>query len=146
MHEHVHQIESALTTLQENDYKLTNARKMVLEVLFHEKEHLTSAEIIDKVGENNPKIGRASIFRALELFTELGIIHPSNYEGQVPRYVVMEENGHHAHLVCSQCKTVVDLGSCRLEGILDEFAEENHFEISGHLLELYGLCEECARS
>ncbi|MBN2048516.1 MAG: transcriptional repressor, partial [Anaerolineaceae bacterium] len=53
-------------------------------------------------------------------------------------------NGHHAHLVCSECKRVIDLGDCRLEPILQQFASEHHFSITGHLLELYGLCEECS--
>ena len=144
MHDHSVSIESAYTCLKNQGFKLTNARKAVLNVIFHEEQHLNSTEIIEKVGVQNPRIGRASIFRSLELFTELGIIRPTNYDAQSSRYVVMEEDGHHAHLVCNQCKRVIDLGDCRLENMLNEFAEENGFELTGHLLELYGVCRKCA--
>jgi Fur family ferric uptake transcriptional regulator len=137
-------MENALVCLKDHACKLTQARRSVLEVLFKEEKHLTSSEIIELVAEGNSKIGRASIFRALELFTDLGIIRPSNFEGQSPRYVVMEANGHHAHLVCNRCKQVIDLGDCRLEGILEQVAKENQFKLSGHLLELYGMCKTCA--
>ena len=144
MHNHSRSIDTAYVTLRDNNCKLTNARKAVLEVLFNEEGHLNSSEIIEKVKNFDDKIGRASIFRALELFTQLGIIRPTNYDVQTSRYVVMESDGHHAHLVCSNCKAVVDLGDCQFEDALDRFAEENGFDLSGHLLELYGLCENCA--
>lgn len=144
MHEHSVSIDSAYSTLREQGCKLTNARKAVLEVIFGEEHHLNSTEIIEKVSAQNSRIGRASIFRALELFTELGIIRPTNYDARTSRYVVMEGDGHHAHLVCSKCKRVIDLGDCRLEHTLNEFAEENRFELTGHLLELYGICRKCA--
>jgi Fe2+ or Zn2+ uptake regulation protein len=144
MYDHGHHMDDALVCLKEHDCKLTHARRAVLEVLFNEERHLSSSEIIESVAELDSKIGRASIFRALDLFTELNIVRPSNFEGQVPRYVVMEANGHHAHLVCGRCKQVIDLGDCRLEGVLEQFSKENQFEVSGHLLELYGLCQTCA--
>jgi Fur family ferric uptake transcriptional regulator len=144
MHDHNSDFEAAIQNLKRHQCKLTNARKVVLKVLFQQEEHLSSSEIIEKVKEMDASIGRASIFRALELFTELGIIRPTNYDTQTSRYVIMESNGHHAHLVCNQCNEVIDLGDCQLENALNRFAEENGFELSGHLLELYGVCRKCA--
>lgn len=144
MHDHGSSIDNAFACLKKHGCKLTNARRIVLEVMFNEEQHLNSAEIIEHVKKRNAKIGRASVFRALELFTELEIIRPTNYDAQMPRYVVMEGDGHHAHLVCRQCKQVFDLGDCRLEAVLNQFVEENQFELTGHLLELYGLCRKCA--
>lgn len=143
MHDHSGNYENAVKLLKARDYKLTTARKVVLEVLYHESQHLTSAEILERVKSKAPTVGRASIFRSLELFTELGIIRPANYDAQITRYVVMEADGHHAHLVCSECQQVIDLGDCRLEPVLNDYAREHHFEVSGHLLELYGICQDC---
>ena len=144
MHEHANHLSNAVRCLKDNGCKLTNARKVVLDVLLQRDAHLTSAEIIEQVKEKDPTVGRASIFRSLELFTELGIIHPTNYDAQMTRYVVMEDNGHHAHLVCNLCKQVIDLGDCQLEPVLARYAAENQFEVTGHLLELYGVCQHCA--
>lgn len=137
--------DQAINVLRTHGYKLTEARKHVLDILVSQEKHLNSSDILALVEGADASIGRASVFRALDLFTDLGIIRPIYHESQSPHYVVFESNGHHAHLVCRECDTVVDLGECQLGELLDGFAAEHHFSLSGHLLELYGLCEDCTQ-
>jgi Fur family transcriptional regulator, ferric uptake regulator len=137
--------QQTLQVLRDHGYKLTDARKHVLDILISHEKHLTSSDILAMVEETDANISRASVFRALDLFTDLGIIRPIYHESQSPHYVVFEANGHHAHLVCRECDKVVDLGECHLGKLLDGFAAEHHFALSGHLLELYGVCEDCAQ-
>jgi Fe2+ or Zn2+ uptake regulation protein len=139
------QYQQALQILRDHDYKLTDARKYVLEILISHEKHLTSSDILALVEETDANISRASVFRTLDLFTALGIIRPIYHESQSPHYVVFEANGHHAHLVCRECDKVVDLGECHLSELLDGFAAEHKFSLSGHLLELFGVCEDCAQ-
>ncbi|HET58815.1 MAG TPA: transcriptional repressor [Chloroflexi bacterium] len=136
--------QQALQILRDHGYKLTEARKQVLDILMSHAEHLTSSDILALTVKSDANIGRASVFRALDLFTDLGIIRPIYHESQSPHYVVFESNGHHAHLVCRECDKVVDLDECHLGELLDGFAAEHKFSLSGHLLELFGVCEDCS--
>lgn len=137
--------QQALRVLKDHGHKLTEARKQILDILMSHEKHLGSSDILALVEETDSNISRASVFRTLDLFTDLGIIRPIYHESQSPHYVVFESNGHHAHLVCRECDKVVDLDECHLGELLDGFAAEHKFSLSGHLLELFGVCEDCAQ-
>jgi Fe2+ or Zn2+ uptake regulation protein len=135
--------ENALERLRVSGYKVTNARRAILEVLCHDPNHLTSAEVIERIVEKAPGIGRASVFRTLDLLTELAIIRPTFLRPGTPHYIVMPEHGHHAHIICPKCQKVIEIDDCEIEDLLDEIIARHKIKISGHLLELYGECEIC---
>ena len=129
--------------LQQAGYRLTNARRSVLRVFIETDQHLTSSEILEVVQRKNPEVGRASVFRALDLFTKLSIVRPTYLEPRTPHYIFMPADGHHAHLICTQCQKVVELGECEIEWLVEQLADQHTFHMTGHLLELYGLCNVC---
>ena len=72
--------------------RLTQARLTVLAVLEAEHGHITSADVLEKVESVNPAVGRASVFRTLDLFTRLGIIRPTYIDTSLtPTYVMMRD-------------------------------------------------------
>ena len=132
-----------LQRLRKAGYKLTQARMTVLQVLEAEHGHITSSNILEKVEEINPSIGRASVFRTLDLFTQLGIIRPTYIETSLtPAYVLMHE-GHHHHIICTNCNRVIEFENCGLEKLTHTLEEKLNVKITGHLLEFYGLCASC---
>jgi Fe2+ or Zn2+ uptake regulation protein len=135
--------ENALERLRASGYKVTNARREILEVLCQHTDHLTSAEVLEWIGKKDLRIGRASVFRALDLFTKLAIIRPTYIQAGKPSYIVMPDSGHHAHIICPLCEHVIELHDCEIEDSLEKFAEKYNIQITGHLLELYGKCKEC---
>jgi len=129
--------------LRNAGYKLTQARLTVLEVLESEHGHITSSDILEKVHEVNASIGRASVFRTLDLFTQLGIIRPTYISTSLtPTYVMMHE-GHHHHVICTNCNRVLEFDDCGLESLTQTLEEALNVKISGHLLEFYGMCASC---
>lgn len=132
-----------LKRLKKAGYKLTQARITVLEVLEAEHGHITSSDVLEKVEAVNPSIGRASVFRTLDLFTQLGIIRPTYIDTSLtPTYVMMHE-GHHHHVICTGCNRVIEFDKCGLEQLTKTLEETLNVKINGHLLEFYGLCEAC---
>lgn len=129
--------------LRQAGYRFTNARRSVLRVFIENDRHLTSSEILEEVQRQNPEVGRASVFRSLDLFTKLAIVRPTYLEPRTPHYIFMPADGHHAHLICTQCQKVVELGDCEIEELISQLADQHAFQLTGHLLELYGLCEHC---
>ena len=69
--------------LKQSGYRLTQARLTVLAVLEAEHGHITSADVLEKVEGINPAIGRASVFRTLDLFTQPGH-HPPDLHRHQP--------------------------------------------------------------
>lgn len=129
--------------LRNSGYKLTQARLTVLDVLEAEHGHITSSDILAKVEQINPSIGRASIFRTLDLFTQLGIIRPTYISTSLtPTYVMMHE-GHHHHVICTNCNRVLEFDDCGLESLTQMLEKTLNVTISGHLLEFYGVCASC---
>lgn len=129
--------------LREAGHKLTNARLTVLSVLESSGGHITSAEVIDKVEALDPHIGRASVFRTLDLLTSLSIIRPTYLNSSLtPTYVLMPD-GHHHHIVCTNCNRIIEFENCGLSAMIVELEERLHVKLTGHLLEFYGLCEQC---
>jgi Fur family ferric uptake transcriptional regulator len=129
--------------LRDAGYKLTNARLTVLQVLETQEGHMTSADVLEAVEQVAPEIGRASVFRALDLFTHLSIIRPTYInDSSTPTYVLMPD-GHHHHIICTNCDKVIEFEACNLDALEHELEEKFDVELTGHLLEFYGLCSNC---
>ncbi len=129
--------------LRDAGHKLTNARLAVLQALEDSGGHITSAEVLSRVDAIDPSIGRASVFRTLDLLTGLAIIRPT-YIGtsMTPTYVLLPE-GHHHHIICTNCNRVIEFDECGLEAIAAELERRLGVRLTGHLLVFYGLCDQC---
>ncbi|MDX1994609.1 MAG: Fur family transcriptional regulator [bacterium] len=131
------------TRLRDAGYKLTNARLCVLEVLERHDGHMTSTQVLEEVARLNPSIGRASVFRTLDLFTQLALIRPTYIDSSMtPTYVLMP-NGHHHHIVCVNCNRVIEFEDCGLGDLTRRLEQQYGVKMSGHLLEFYGQCTDC---
>lgn len=130
--------------LRDAGYKLTNARLTVLHVIEAAGGHLTSAEILDRVNEANSSIGRASVFRTLDLLTQLAIIRPTYIDSSITPTYVLLPGGHHHHIICTNCSRVIEFDDCGLESMTAELEARLNVHLTGHLLEFYGLCEDCS--
>jgi Fur family transcriptional regulator, ferric uptake regulator len=129
--------------LRDAGYKLTDARLTVLQVLEQSGGHITSTELLEQVNAADPTIGRASVFRALDLFTRLSIVRPTYINSSItPTYVLMP-NGHHHHIICTNCDRVIEFEDCGLGKLAGELENRLGVQLTGHLLEFYGLCEDC---
>lgn len=129
--------------LRDAGHKLTNARLTVLDVLETSGGHITSAEVLEKVNEADSSIGRASVFRTLDLLTGLSIIRPTYIHSSLtPTYVLLPD-GHHHHIICTNCNRVIEFEDCALAGMEAELESRLHVKLTGHLLEFYGLCDQC---
>ncbi|HXF61068.1 MAG TPA: Fur family transcriptional regulator [Caldilineaceae bacterium] len=141
-------LDNAAQTLVERlraaGYKITPPRLAVLEVIGQEGEHLHPNEILAHAKAIHPALGRATVYRTLELLTQLGIVRPIYVGEQGPTYI--RADGDHHHLVCSQCGQIVDFDECVAGAMAQELGERFGFLITSHLLEFYGICAGCRSS
>ena len=133
--------------LKEKGCKLTMQRRSVLDVLLeHSNDHLSTEEIYDKVKENFPEIGLATVYRTVQLFEEMGIVDRLNFDDGCSRFELASEDTvhHHHHLICEQCNKVSEVENDLLDDIEKEIESKYNFKIHDHNVMFYGICKDCA--
>lgn len=132
---------SLVEQLRDAGYRMTEPRRAVIQVLEEAGQHLSPAEILQRGQAIYPDLSRATVYRTVDLLTELGILRPI-YLGQGGLRVARVEGGHH-HLICLACGSAISFDECPLEDVKQALAQRFGFQIRSHMLELYGLCEDC---
>lgn len=135
------EFESLVERVRAAGYKITPPRMAVLEVIYQDGGHLNPVEVLEHARAIHPRLGRATVYRTLELLTQLGIVRPIYLVDSGPIYI-RADSSHH-HLVCSQCGLIIDFDQCSAGEIADELSSKHNFTIQSHLLEFYGLCDQC---
>jgi Fur family transcriptional regulator, ferric uptake regulator len=138
------QVTRYVKLIQNQGHRLTPARRTILEVLVQSGGHLSADHLADLVRQGEPGIGRMTVYRTLDLLNELGLIRPV-YQGTGAAHYILMDNGHHHHLICSNCDQVIEFDDCALEGVAKRLGGRFNFQVHGHLLEFYGLCEACRK-
>lgn len=135
--------------LRTNGLKVTNQRIAILEVLSNRPgQHLTAEEIYDCVRQDYPDIGLATVYRTIQLLSELNLIDKLNLDDGYVRYEIaaksLEDNSHHHHhLICLECGNIYAFQDDLLETLEERIEETLGFEVLDHEVKLYGHCKKC---
>ncbi|WP_102345690.1 ferric iron uptake transcriptional regulator [Bacillus sp. Marseille-P3661] len=140
-------IERIKKQLHSQSYKLTPQREATVRVLLeHEEDHLSAEDVYLLVKEKSPEIGLATVYRTLELLTELKIVDKINFGDGVSRYDLRKEGAahFHHHLVCMECGAVDEIQEDLL-GEVEKIVERDwDFKIRDHRLTFHGICRRCS--
>lgn len=136
--------------LKKNGLKVTTQRIAILEVLQNRPgSHLTAEEIYDCVKVRHPEIGLATVYRTVQLLSELNVIDRFRLDDGYVRYEIgtMEEekSHHHHHLVCLECGTVFAFEDDMLETLENKIEETMGFSVTDHEVKLFGYCRDCQK-
>jgi Fur family transcriptional regulator, ferric uptake regulator len=131
------------TLLKNGGYSLTKPRKMIFDLLLNQEPQ--SMQVL--VQRAKGKLDRATVYRAIELFERLGIVHRLNIGWKYKIELSDIFMGHHHHMYCTNCGRMFDLpDNLMLETMIDTVAAKTDFAPRGHQLEIYGLCANCTKS
>jgi len=128
--------------LEEAGERLTEPRRAVAELVAGRDGHFTAAELVEDARERDPGIGRATIFRALDLFASLGLVERVDLPGGEHAYVACE-SVHHHHAICTGCGRSLDVDDVGLAEVLSRIGARSGFAVTTHRLEIFGLCAAC---
>jgi Fur family ferric uptake transcriptional regulator len=139
-------VKTMLDRLDNEGYRLTGPRRQVLEEVVSRQSPFTSAELWETMQQQAPGIGRATVFRTLELLTRMGVvqrIHRDADSGRCHAYMICEQTHHH-HLICKECGSVTDFTEDKeLDALVRQIERRTAFQVEGHRLELVGVCPNC---
>ena len=133
--------------LRQQGLPVTLQREVVADVVFSSQEHLSVEEIEARLKERGERIGKATIYRTMEILVRSGLVEDHDFGDGFKRYEHLF--GHqpvHEHLVCTHCRSVVEFERPEIQRIQDEVAAAHGFQATRHRLEIYGLCADCQRN
>lgn len=139
-------IERIKKQLHSSSYKLTPQREATVRVLLeHEEDHLSAEDVYLLVKEKSPEIGLATVYRTLELLTELKVVDKINFGDGVSRYDLRQEGVEHFHhhLVCLECGSVAEIQEDLLEDVEVIVERDWNFKVKDHRLTFHGICQQC---
>jgi Fur family transcriptional regulator, ferric uptake regulator len=122
--------------------KVTQQRLKILEIIMKGRDHVTAQEVFEAVSKIAPEIGFATVYRFLKTLAENGFVTEVRMRGLPARYEWAGKE-HHDHLSCTECGKICEFESEEIERLQDKIAETFGFELTDHILELYGLCTDC---
>jgi Fur family ferric uptake transcriptional regulator len=129
--------------LRDHNLPVTHQREAVASVVFFADAHVSVADIEQRLRDRSVAVGKATIYRTLELLATAGLVREHDFGEGFKRYEPLVAQGHHEHLICLSCGRVVEFSSERLERMKALIAEEHGFRHHHHRLEIYGTCKEC---
>jgi Fur family ferric uptake transcriptional regulator len=132
---------SLRSTLHGRGKRLTPQRQLVLDAV-RELGHATPEHIRDHVRRTAPAVNITTVYRTLELLSELGLVRHIHLGHGAPVYSAQEHE--HLHLVCHRCGEVMQAPRELLDGVAAAARSRWGFELDAAHLALSGRCNTCA--
>lgn len=132
--------------LHESGFKLTPQREATLLVLLeNEKDHLSAEEIYFFVKKKNADIGLATVYRTLEILTDIKIVDKISFDDGVARYDLRKEGADHFHhhLLCLECGNIEEIEEDLLGDVEKIVETDFRFLVKDHRLTFHGICQNC---
>lgn len=131
-----------LTQLNEQGYRLTEARRAVVETMAKSTQALTPIEVYDMARENHPFLGLVTVYRTLEALEKQGLIQRV-HQPQGCQAFITAPVGHSHLLLCKQCGQAISFEGDDLENLIQSIASRTGYQVTEHWLQLFGLCPNC---
>ncbi len=128
---------------------MTKAREYILSLLRASEIPLSAQDISER---KEMPMNSVTIYRTLHYLEERGLCESfpltCTEKGTERYYAVIhhEEDGtciHHHWFHCEECHSFIDLGSCRINSLIDQYEKDFSVSVSHHSLSLTGTCSRC---
>jgi Fur family ferric uptake transcriptional regulator len=137
-------IERTLRILQDAGCRLTGPRRSVVDAIQRTDRSFTAEELLQQLTADKTSVGRATVFRTLDLLVQHGVLDRLHQPDGCHSYLLCgASDRHHHHLICSDCGAVVEFEDCSVQPLLEELGRRTNFQINGHWLEVFGQCSVC---
>ncbi|MGF1531845.1 MAG: Fur family transcriptional regulator [Puniceicoccaceae bacterium] len=132
-----------LKSLEKSRLRVTRKRKHILAVLVSMDRPVSAADL-NKLAQL-PESDLVTVYRTMEAFQGIGIVQRIPLEEGGCLFEATDLNDRHPHLVCRKCHRTQRL-ELEFAAELDRKARESGFTKVSHLMEVYGVCEDCQDS
>jgi Fur family transcriptional regulator, ferric uptake regulator len=134
--------ESWLEQLHDNGYRITAARRAVVDTVYGSSHALSPIEVYDSARKKYRALGLVTVYRTLEKLEELHLIQRV-HQPQGCQAFIAAGIGHQHLLLCKNCGEVAFFEGDDLDALTASIAKKTGYQIQEHWLQLFGLCGKC---
>ncbi len=128
--------------LQSNGYRLTQARRAVVETIARSNRALTPVQVYDAARRRYRALGLVSVYRTLEKLEELHLVQRVHQPTGCQAFIAAG-HGHQHLLLCQRCGRVTFFEGDDLDRLIGSLSARTGYQIREHWLQLFGLCADC---
>ncbi len=128
--------------LRAHDHRITPQRLAILRVLANSEGHPSVEQIYARVKTDFPTTSLATVYKNVSLMKSLGEVLELGFSDDSNRYDGNKPYPH-PHLVCTNCKKIIDPDLSMLQDLTQELVQETGFQILNHRMDFFGICPEC---
>ena len=131
--------------LKNNGMLNSKQREQILDVFLKAENHPTIGDLYELVRKKNPKIGLATVYRAMRVICDAGLARESDFGNGLRCFEHKYQHQHHDHLVCLKCGRIIEVMSPQIEKLQEKLAAEHNFTPLRHTMQIFGTCRQCGR-
>ncbi|MEJ2671024.1 MAG: transcriptional repressor [Deltaproteobacteria bacterium] len=129
--------------IRRRSLRRTRKREEILREMFAIHGHFDVDELHRRLKNKGSKVSKASIYRALPLFIDCGLIREVDFKDGHWHYEHIYGHANHSHLRCLGCGEVLEFEEPGLSLVEQQLAREYGYLIKGHQLQVHGYCVTC---
>ena len=123
--------------------KRSGKRDLIVDVFLRQEGHLSADDLASLVKKEDKRIGRATVYRALQWMVAAGIARKVDFGEGHFRFEHSYRHPRHFHLLCKACGRSSEFLSSDIELLIEEIASVQRFTTSQNVLQVYGTCDTC---
>lgn len=131
----IRSLEDALDRCQAQGMRLSKQRRFILELLWHEKEHLSAREIYNRLNQRGKDIGHTSVYQNLDALAEQGIIECiDRADGRLYGNI----SDPHSHVNCIDTNQIMDVHVELPAELIAQIEAETGVKITEYCVNFFG--------
>jgi Fur family ferric uptake transcriptional regulator len=132
--------------LKKKNLKKTEQRDIILDTFLKVEGHISPEDFYQLLRKKHPEIGLSTVYRTLKLFSECELAREVQRRDGGTLFEHEHEHPHHDHFLCSKCSKYFEFYDDFMEKLQEEISNKHGFKMTGHRLEIFGICSSCRSS
>ncbi len=131
--------------LEQRSLRKTSERYIILEEIYLRDDHFEAEMLYEELSRKKYRVSRATVYNTLELLVSCDLVKKHQFGKNQAQYEKSYGYKQHDHIICVDCKKVVEFCDPRIQQIKTMMGEILNFKITHHSLNMYGICGNCQK-